>query len=47
MFDLVIQNGMLVDGSGASRPVAYGAVEHGRVAEIARIDSARGRRTRR
>jgi len=44
MHDLVISNGMVVDGTGASRRIADVAIEDGRITAIGRIDPAQGRR---
>lgn len=44
MFDLVITNGFVVDGTGAARRIADVAIDGGRIVEIGRVDAARGRR---
>lgn len=44
MLDLVIKNGMVVDGTGASRRVADVGIEAGRITGIGRIDGASARR---
>ena len=44
MLDLVIKNGMLIDGTGASRRIADVAIENGRIAAIGRIAEDRARR---
>lgn len=44
MYDLVITNGMLVDGSGSSRRIADVAISGGRIAALGRIGPAQGRR---
>ena len=44
MYDLLIRNGFLIDGTGASRRVADVAVANGRIAAIGRIASNQARR---
>lgn len=44
-FDLVITNGTLIDGTGAPRFRADLAVDHGRIAAVARPGALRARRT--
>ncbi len=44
MYDLLIRNGFLIDGTGASRRVADVAVSNGRIAAIGRIASNEARR---
>ena len=43
-FDLVVKNGMIVDGSGLPRYRADVGVKDGKIAEIGRIDGAARRR---
>ena len=44
MHDLVIRNGMVVDGTGASRRIADVAIDDGRISAVGRIDPASARR---
>ncbi|HPG24662.1 MAG TPA: amidohydrolase family protein, partial [Myxococcota bacterium] len=44
MYDLVIRNGTLVDGTGASRRIADVGILGGRIVELGRIDASQGRR---
>lgn len=44
MFDLVIKDGLVVDGTGAARRVADVAIDAGRIQSVGRIDAAAGRR---
>lgn len=44
-YDLVIHDGFVVDGTGASRRIADVAIRDGRIAAIGRIPKSRGRRT--
>ena len=45
MYDLLIRNGFVIDGTGASRRRADVGVRGGRIAEIGRLDGARAART--
>ena len=38
MYDLIIQNGLLIDGTGVSRRQADVAIKNGRIAGIGRFD---------
>lgn len=44
MHDLVIKNGTIVDGTGASRRVSDVAIRGGRIAELGHVDAAGARR---
>jgi len=44
MYDLVIADGFVIDGTGASRRVADVAIQGGRIAAIGRVDRASARR---
>ncbi len=43
-FDIVLRGGSVVDGTGIPRYTADVAIHDGRIAEIGRVDAARGRR---
>lgn len=44
MYDLLIRNGFLIDGTGASRRVADVAIANGRIAAVGRIAKSEARR---
>jgi len=44
MYDIVIRNGMVVDGTGKEKYLADVAIKNGKIAKIGKINWSRGRK---